>query len=149
MTPLPDDPPRGWRRVHRPDLLTSLPFYIVALFYATIVGIALTGGGSSLVGGVIVVLIFASWIYTIMRFGAAAEHQKGWKTPVMAYLFASALVPLAFWLGARGVAEMASGSFGPRAIGSIAGAAALLVLSLLVYGLARGRTARLRIVPEA
>jgi hypothetical protein len=149
MTKLPPQPPPGWRLVHRVGQLASIPYYMVTLFYSSIVAIAWTGGGTGLGGGTIVVLVFAAWIFTIMRFGAAAEHQPGWWFPVVAYHLSSFLVPVAFWLAARGCAAVSEGAWGLAGIGSILGALAVSGVCLLAYGVARGRTARLRVVRDA
>jgi hypothetical protein len=105
-----------------------------------------TSGRAGFFAGAAVVVVFAAWILTIMRFGVGAEHQPGWWVPVLGFHVASILLPVGFWLAARGYASMSAGFFDLGAIGSVLGALLVFFTCLLSYGMARGMTARLRIV---
>ncbi|MCB9867028.1 MAG: hypothetical protein H6816_10400 [Phycisphaerales bacterium] len=149
MTQMPLTPPPGWRLVAHPDRLTALPFYMIATFYLSIVAIAWTGGGSGIVEGGIVVVIFAMWIFSIMQFSKAAERQRRWWLPVFLYHFASLLIPLCLWSGLTGCTAVFHGEIGVsalvRAVLSVVG----LFVCILIYGFARGAVARLRVVPSS
>jgi hypothetical protein len=146
MTLLPADPPAGWRLVRDPDKLKVLPFFFVVSFYASIVAILWTGGGTDLAGGAIVILVFATWIYSIMVFAKAAERQKGWRTPVIEYHLASLIMLPCFYQVLPACNEVLGGNFGPLISLRFIGSAIGLFLCLLIYGDARRRVAHLRIV---
>lgn len=146
MTQLPLEPPRGWRLINDPAKLAVMPFYFVLLFYGSMVAIAWTGGGTGLAGGAIVVVVFAMWIFSITQFSKTAHRQQGWWVPVLLYHVASVIVPICFWLAARGCAPIMQGSVSAGAIVDIAIALAGLFVCLLIYGWARGRLARLRVI---
>ena len=146
MTLLPADPPPGWRLVAQPERLTVLPVYFITSFYASIVAIAWTGGGTDFIGGGIVVLVFAMWIFSIMQFSKAAEHQRRWWLPVLLYHLACIAIPLCFWLGLGACNAVSQGRVSPIAVLRVLGSVVGLFLCVLVYGFARGSVARLRVV---
>lgn len=146
MTQMPLTPPPGWRLVANPDRLAALPFYMVGGFYASIVAIAWTGGGAGIVGGGIVVVIFATWIFSIMQFSRAAERQRRWWLPVLFYHLASLTIPLCFWLVVTGCSAVFRGDVNAASlIRPVLGVLGLFI-SVLLYGFARGALARLRVV---
>lgn len=149
MTQLPLTPPPGWRLVRRAEQLPAIPIYMVAGFYASIIAIVLTQGGTSLVGGAIVVLVFATWIFSIMQFKKAAEHQPRWWLPVVLYHVAGSAIPLCFWLGAGGCDSVMHGDVSLGAISRLLASAVGLLVCILIYGFARGSVARLRVVRSA
>lgn len=146
MTILPADPPAGWRTVSDPARLKVLPFFLVTLFYASIAAIFMTGGGSGLGGGAIVVIVFAMWIYAIMNFSATAEKQPGWWICVLEYHIASLGMLCCFFVVLPRVMEALSGQFGSLISLPMLGAVTGLLICLLIYGDARRRVAHLRIV---
>jgi hypothetical protein len=148
MSMLPADPPPGWRTVAHPERLTALPAYFIVSFYASIVAIAWTGGGTGLVGGGIVVLVFAMWIFSIMQFAKAAERQRRWWLPVVLYHVACIVIPVCLWSGVGGCTAVANGDFSPLAFLRMIGSAIGLFLCVLIYGFARGSLARLRVVRQ-
>ncbi|MCB9850632.1 MAG: hypothetical protein H6817_07995 [Phycisphaerales bacterium] len=146
MTLLPGDPPPGWRLVRRPERLMVLPVYFIFSFYASIVAIAMTGGGTGLVGGGVVVVVFAMWIFSIMQFSKAAEHQPRWWLPVLLYHVACVAIPICFWLGLGGCNAIAHSEVTPTALLRVLGATIGLFACMLIYGFARGSLAKLRVV---
>lgn len=149
MTMLPSDPPRGWRLVTQHEKLKAIPFYFIMLFYASMIAIVWTGGGTGLAGGTVVVIVFAMWIYSIMTFSRAAERQRGWRIAVLEYHVASLGFLLCYFVVLPSCVAAAGGEFGPvlslRFVGAILG----LMVSVLIYGDARRRVAHLRIVRDS
>jgi hypothetical protein len=146
MTQLALTPPPGWRLVKDPGKLTAMPFYMIGGFYASMVAIAWTGGGAGLVGGAIVVLIFATWIFSIMQFKRAAERQRRWWLPVVLYHVASVAVPVCIWLGVTGCTDVVQGEASFMSLVRVCVSLVGLFVCILVYGFARGSVARLRVV---
>jgi len=148
MTTLPLEAPHGWRLIRDPNKLVVLPVYFVVLFYASILAIAWTGGGTDPVGGGVVVIVFAMWIYAIMQFSRTAERQRRWWTPVVLYHAASLLVPVCLYNIVRAASAIAGGTFTVGTVGRVFAGIAGLLVCFLLYGFARGRVARLRLVRD-
>lgn len=140
------EPPPGWRLVAQHDKLKVIPIYFIMLFYASMIAIVWTGGGTGLAGGTVVVIVFAMWIYSVMTFSRAAERQPGWWVAVLEYHVASLGFLLCYFVVLPSCLAAAGGQFeglvSLRLIGAILG----LMVSVLVYGDARRRVAHLRIV---
>jgi len=143
---LPADPPTGWRFVHDPTRLKVLPFFMVIFFYMSVLGIFWTAGDSSLFGAVVVILIFATWIYAIMNFSTAAEKQSGWWISVMEYHVASAGMLGCFFVVLPRIMEGINGRINAVFSLPMLGAMIGLFICLLIYGDARRRVAHLRII---
>lgn len=143
---LPADPPAGWRFVHDPSRLKVLPFFMVTLFYASIAAIFLTAGGGNPLGAIVVILVFATWIYAIMSFSTTAEKQPGWWISVLEYHIASAGMLGCFFVVLPRIMEGISGRVGAMFSLPMLGAVTGLFVCLLVYGDARRRVAHLRII---
>lgn len=146
MQMLSSQPPPGWRHVVYADRLTTLPFWFVTLFYASIGAIVWTGGGSDIYTSGLVVLVFAGWIFSIMQFSKAAERQRRWWAPVLEYhIVALLMIPSFMWL-AGVVASVANWVIDIWILVWLLIAGVLLFVCLLLYGDARRRIAHLRIV---
>jgi len=146
LTRLPAEPPSGWRLVHQADKLNVLPFYFVALFYASVVAIFWTGGGTDLIGASIVVIVFAMWIYSLMTFSRAAERQKGRWIVTIEYHVASLLALVSFFVLLPGCMDVFQGHIATLFSLRTLGAFTALPICVLLYGDARRRLAHLRIV---
>lgn len=145
---LPPDPPAGWRTVADPEKLTALPAYFIITFYATIVALAWTRGGQGLAGGAMVIVALAMWILSIMQFARTAERQRRWWVPVLLYHAAGIAIPFCFFGGLQGCRPILRGEPDLAAFALSIGSVVGLFACMLVYGVAKGLTARLRIVPR-
>ncbi len=146
MQMLASEPPPGWRTVARSERLTQLPFWFVTLFYASIGAIVWTGGGSDVYSSGIVILVFAAWIFSIMQFSKAAERQRRWWVPVIEYhIVALLMIPGFMWLAGAFMA-IVNWTIDGKVLLWMLFAAAIMFISLLLYGDARRRIAHLKIV---
>ncbi|HNO78949.1 MAG TPA: hypothetical protein PKN33_12895 [Phycisphaerae bacterium] len=146
MQMLSSDPPPGWRMAAGGERLTQLPFWFTTLFYASIGVIVWTGGGSDTISSIIVVLVFAGWIFSIMQFSKAAERQRGWWIPVLEYHIVALLMIPGFMCAAGALMALVNWTIDGMTFLWMLFAAVIMFISLLLYGDARRRIAHLKII---